>query len=176
MSFYNMMNGVNRAAFFMLPCLGKHPDEYPRFRDCFLEDGAESMQPTKLKLLLRVGGGNREDYSEEIEALRSDKQYMSDRDGSLSEGVDGTYAWFIMKIPEEFLADIANIMIGNTCEVSEKYRDLMCEVYPKLESRFRTMFLKADELDSGPGVPAEGKAVIEGETGGVAFNIPGEDE
>ncbi len=34
MSLYNMINGVNPATFFILPMLGKHPDEYPRFRDC----------------------------------------------------------------------------------------------------------------------------------------------
>ena len=36
MSLYNMINGVQPAAFFVLPMLGKHPDEYPRFRDCFI--------------------------------------------------------------------------------------------------------------------------------------------
>lgn len=30
-----MINGVNQATFYILPMLGKHPDEYPRFRDCF---------------------------------------------------------------------------------------------------------------------------------------------
>ena len=29
------MNGVNPATFFILPMLGKHPDEFPRFRDCW---------------------------------------------------------------------------------------------------------------------------------------------
>ena len=31
-----MINGVQPATFFLLPMLGKHPDEYPRFRDCFV--------------------------------------------------------------------------------------------------------------------------------------------
>lgn len=35
MSLYNMVNGMNQATFFVLPMLGRHPDEYPRFRDCF---------------------------------------------------------------------------------------------------------------------------------------------
>jgi len=32
------MNGVNPCVFFILPMLGKHPEEYPRFRDCFVVD------------------------------------------------------------------------------------------------------------------------------------------
>jgi hypothetical protein len=37
MSLYNMMNGANPATFFILPMLGeKHPEQYPRFRDCFV--------------------------------------------------------------------------------------------------------------------------------------------
>lgn len=39
MSLYNMLNGVNPCTFLILPMLGKHPDEYPRFRDCFIEEG-----------------------------------------------------------------------------------------------------------------------------------------
>lgn len=59
MSLYNMICGVNPAAFFILPMLGKHPDEYPRFRDCFVSD-----DETSIEVLTRVGGGNR-GYGEE---------------------------------------------------------------------------------------------------------------
>ena len=38
MSLYNMLFGVTPATFFFFFLLGKHPDEYPRFRDCFLND------------------------------------------------------------------------------------------------------------------------------------------
>lgn len=47
MSLYNMINGVNPATFIILPMLGKHPNEYPRFRDCFiggLENADENDQ------------------------------------------------------------------------------------------------------------------------------------
>ncbi len=54
MSLYNMINGVNPATFFILPMLGKHPDEYPRFRDCFVGEDQKSIE-----ILTRVGGGNR---------------------------------------------------------------------------------------------------------------------
>ena len=38
MSMYNMMHGCNQSTFSILPMLGKHPDKYPRFRDCFCSD------------------------------------------------------------------------------------------------------------------------------------------
>lgn len=53
MSLYNMINGVNPATFIILPMLGKHPDEYPRFRDCFIKDGM-------IEVYTRVGGNNRD--------------------------------------------------------------------------------------------------------------------
>ena len=49
-----MINGVNPATFLFLPMLGKHPDEYPRFRDCFI-----SEDETQKIVFTRVGGGNR---------------------------------------------------------------------------------------------------------------------
>ena len=54
MSLYNMLNGVNIATFFILPMLDKHPDEYPRFRDCFIGEDKNSIV-----VYTRVGGGNR---------------------------------------------------------------------------------------------------------------------
>lgn len=54
MSLYNMINGVNLSAFIFLPMLGKHPNEYPRFRDCFLGEDENSIV-----VFTRVGGGNR---------------------------------------------------------------------------------------------------------------------
>ena len=38
---YNLINGVNLATFIILPMLGKHPDEYPRFRDCFIAENED---------------------------------------------------------------------------------------------------------------------------------------
>lgn len=43
-----MINGVNPATFYILPMLGNHPDWYPRFRDCWVENG-------QIAVLTRVG-------------------------------------------------------------------------------------------------------------------------
>ena len=53
MSLYNMINGFNPACVFILPLLGRHDKEYPRFRDCFLTDDGN------IAVYTRVGGGNR---------------------------------------------------------------------------------------------------------------------
>lgn len=50
-----MLHGVNPATFLILPMLGKHPDEYPRFRDCFITEDDHIL------ILTRVGGPNRDE-------------------------------------------------------------------------------------------------------------------
>ena len=59
MSLYNLVQGVTSAVFFVLPMLGKHPDEYPRFRDCFLKDAEHPEYDNHIHVYTRVGGGNR---------------------------------------------------------------------------------------------------------------------
>ena len=92
MSLYNMMQGVNPATFFVLPMLGKHGEAYPRFRDCFIikhnfqyKDRLllmlpvdENEKPSKIYVLTRTGGGNRESYRDEINELRKMPEYITD--------------------------------------------------------------------------------------------------
>ena len=57
MSVYNMMFGVNQTCvFFILPMLGRHPDKYPRFRDCFLSDEEHPEYDNYIHVYPRVGG------------------------------------------------------------------------------------------------------------------------
>ena len=81
-----MINGVNPAAFIFLPMLGKHPDEYPRFRDCFLRDKGDGEH--SILVYTRVGGGNREGYAIEIAELMSMPEYLGDED----DDFDSTFA------------------------------------------------------------------------------------
>ena len=63
---YQMMNGVNEAVFTLLPMLGRHPDEYPRFRDCFaMMEGKPEYNTGYIFVLTRTGGGNRDSYKDE---------------------------------------------------------------------------------------------------------------
>ncbi len=79
MSMYNMMNGTTPATFFILPMLGKHPDEYPRFRDCFTADEEQGIE-NAIIVYTRTGGGNRESYEEEITEMQAMEGYQQDYD------------------------------------------------------------------------------------------------
>jgi len=87
MSFYNMVHGVTPAALLILPMLGKHPDEYPRFRDCFLADQEHPEFDDHIHVFTRVGGGNRGcGFGEE--ELYKHPEYVTTFDDSF----DSTYA------------------------------------------------------------------------------------
>jgi hypothetical protein len=130
MSLYNMVNGVNPAAFYFLPMLGdKHPDSYPRFRDCMItEDDGQN----RITLLTRTGGGNRPDYESEIEELRNHPNFIRDHDADW----DSTYAYFDFSVPEEFKGDFDIVMEGKLSEASKQYQERIRSVFPKLKEQF----------------------------------------
>lgn len=71
----------------------------PRFRDCWIElrdDGSLVFH-----VYTRVGGNNREEYADEIQALQNHPQYLHDEDSHIetNSGVDTTYASFYFLIP-----------------------------------------------------------------------------
>lgn len=132
MSMYNMVNGVNQSTFFILPMLGKHPDTYPRFRDCYLNESNQIVVRT------RTGGGNRSEYEDENAVLQSDPNYISDSDCDW----DRTYAEFVFKVPDQFKDDFDKIVNGKLLEISQDYKDKMYEVYPKLKEKFDKIFNK----------------------------------
>lgn len=139
-----MVNGVQPATFFLLPMLGKHPNEYPRFRDCFagelytddeldgfgipvLKHGSEEY----ISIYTRVGGGNREEYEKEIIDLQNSEGYVKDFD----DDFDSTFATFVFKVPERFKNDFRLIKEGKIEETSQEYKDQVDKVYPKLKGK-----------------------------------------
>ena len=126
-STYNLMHGVNPATFYFLPMLGSHPYSYPRFRDCFISEDKEIL------ILTRLG---HEDYEDEQEQMRSLPNYL--RDYVIQQ--DSTYRMFVYKCPSEWEADWDLIFNGQ--KPSDAYIKRMCEVYPKLEDKFREMYEK----------------------------------
>lgn len=135
MSLYNMINGVNPATFFILPMLGeKHPDNYPRFRDCFVDNN-------EIHVYTRVGGGNRNcGFGEE--ELQQHPNYLRDFD----DEYDSTYATYVFSIPDEFKNDFDLITFGKIKEISETYKERLYKVYPKLKDTFDKIFTPEDAV------------------------------
>ena len=126
---YNMINGVNPATFIILPMLGKHPDEYPRFRDCFVNDGM-------IEVYTRVGGNNRNcGYGEE--ELYKHPNFVRTYD----DDFDSTYGYYVFSVPDEWKDDFNKLMSGE--KPSQRYIEQMCKVFPKLESKFKELFSEA---------------------------------
>ena len=132
MSLYNMINGVSPCAFIFLPMLGKHPDEYPRFRDCFLQDEDHPEYNDHIHVYTRAGGGNRESYEDQIQAMREMDSFVIDFD----DDFDSTYATFVFSIPEKWSDDFKNIKERGIKDASNEYIDEMKRVYPKLAEQF----------------------------------------
>ena len=133
MSFYNMLQGTNLSTFFILPMLGeKHPDAYPRYRDCFV--GEKNGQPV-IQVYTRVGGSNRGcDYGEQ--ELYKHPNYIGTEDDSF----DCTYASYWFSVPDRFKVDFDLILAGKLPEISEDYKVRLYKVFPKLKEKFDELF------------------------------------
>jgi len=124
-----MLKGVNPATFFILPMLGKHPDEYPRFRDCFVKDN-------KILIYTRTGGNNRNTYAEENKTICNMNGFVSTYD----DEYDSTYAMWVFNVPEKWLKDFNKIINGNMESISNEYLSELKKVYPKLADKFDNIF------------------------------------
>ena len=138
MSFYNRVNGFNPACLLFLPMLGKHPDEYPRFRDCFIRNEDRPEYNNHILVYTRIGGGNRSDYYDEIDALREMDGYVADFDDSF----DKTFATFVFKVPERWKEDYDKLLGGDGINISTEYIKEMKRVYPKLTDMIDETFRK----------------------------------
>jgi len=136
MSLYNMFNGMNPATFFVLPMLDRHPENYGRFRDCFLYDDEHPEYDNHISVYTRMGGGNRDSYEELIEELQSHENYVADYDDSF----DSTYATFVFSVPVKYREDYDLIVSGHPGKVSKAYQDQLIRVFPKLEEKLMEVF------------------------------------
>lgn len=133
---YNLMHGINKATFFFMPMLGLHPDEYPRFRDCFLGDEENPKYNDFIHVYMQIGGGNRPYHVEQIKDLREMPQYVTDFDDPDSI----THATFIYSIPEEWIEDFKLLKEVKLTEVSDAYYSRLCEVYKEIIPDFQEAF------------------------------------
>jgi len=144
MSLYNLINGTSPATFFILPMLGKHPDEYPRFRDCFVSDEEHPEYQDHIHIYTRTGGGNRDDYEAENDEMRSMDGFVTDFDDSF----DCTYASWVFKVPEQWQDDFNKIKNGKILEISTEYKEQLNKVYPKLKDKFNEIFNPSDQNEN----------------------------
>lgn len=122
MSLYNLLHGTNKSAALLLKVLeldqsgGKW--NTGRFRDIYLnEDG------TKIILLTRNGGGNREDYFPNN--IVKHPNYITDYD----DDFDCTYAYIEFSVPEKFKELIGKLSTGKKPQtLKEKTDNIIAEM------------------------------------------------
>lgn len=138
MSLYNLICGVNPATFYILPMLGKTPEQYPRFRDCFIAKDGQHIE-----ILTRTGGNNRKEYSSQIETLRCMPTYVSDEDNTS----DNTFAWFTFGIPPFWEGDFKCLKSGIYEFISSTYQEKLKRIFPNRYEKFVQAFdLKIPEM------------------------------
>lgn len=93
MSMYNLMFGSTQQKLPILALAGVDPERVGRFRDLWLEK-SEVEGELILAIYTRNGGGNRQDYFEEIQYLHGLPGFVSDRDDEF----DSTYATFRIRL------------------------------------------------------------------------------
>jgi len=125
-----MLMGVNPCTIFILPMLDKHPDEYPRFRDCFLANEEHPEYDDYIHVYTRVGGGNRGCGKGEEELMKL-PNFITTFDDSF----DSTYATYVFSVPDRWQDDFKKIRNGQLKEVSTDYQNKVREVFPKLKDK-----------------------------------------
>jgi hypothetical protein len=125
-----MLFGVNPATIWLIPMLGeKHPNDYPRFRDCYLDED------DKIAVYTRVGGGNRNSGCGE-EELYKHPNFLTTED----DDFDFTYATYWFSVPQEWKSDFEKIKCANMRQTSGAYKDRVYKVFPKLKGMLDGIF------------------------------------
>lgn len=106
MSMYQLVFGQNEMGPALVALINeREPIQVGRYRDAWVE--AEGDQLT-IRVHTRSGGGNREDYDEQIESMRAHPWFVRDAD----DDFDCTYADFYFAPPiDELDADIARVLV-----------------------------------------------------------------
>lgn len=136
MSLYNLMNGVNPLAIFLIPMLGdKHPDSFPRFRNVFTSDDDHPEYDDHIHVYTRVGGGNRGcGYGEED--LYKHPNFVA----TFDDDYDCTYASYVFSVPDQFKDDYDLIKGGKFDETSEGYKNRVLSMFPEINDPLKNIF------------------------------------
>lgn len=132
---YNMLNGVNPSTFLILPVLGRHPEEYPRFRDCFFGTAHKNTE-NKIVILTRTAASINTEDDEVNAILRETKGFLF----HYIDENDDTYAHWVFDVPEEWVDDINKVVEGKLKETSKDYQSLVIKTFPKIEDKIKEIF------------------------------------
>ena len=137
MSTYNLMYGMNTFTMFVVPALfGVHPEELPRYRDCFLEKEDEKVI---LLILDRTGKPNRGDY--DVKVYTEHPDFIGIREKLVTaDFTDDTYAYYRFHIPEKHRKDLELAIEGEITKMSSEFKDLIYKVFPKIEEELKRVF------------------------------------
>jgi len=95
MSLYNLLFGANPDREALVAVVNEiQPIDVGRFRDVWVEKKDGELA---IAIYTRNGGGNREDYQNQIESMQEHPWYVSDADDYFDE----TYATFYFRIPKD---------------------------------------------------------------------------
>lgn len=92
MSLYNMVCKSNPVGGLLLVAIGLHPNEVPRIRDVWTNEELDEVT-----VFTRTGGGNREEYAEQNDAMTRNEYYLRNNDWEM----DATYAEWHFRLPVE---------------------------------------------------------------------------
>ena len=87
MSMFNLAIGTSGYPPMLMGIPGLHPTMIGRYRDHWLERNGDSEDSLILALYTRNGGGNREEYAEQLDEMHSLPSFISDADDEF----DSTY-------------------------------------------------------------------------------------
>jgi len=126
MGLYNSLFGVNPAAGIVVKILKAEGLEgIPRFRDAYVNED-ENSKELQFVVFTRTGGGNREEYEAENDAMTQHPLAISNED----DDFDCTYAYFRFKVPEKYIPLAAMIYekSGKQATLSDRFGEKLEDI------------------------------------------------
>lgn len=144
MSLYNILFGINEEMPVLLGMIGVNTEYFERFRDVDLINGANTI-----RVMTRLGGGNRPDYKSTWKKIRKHELYVKDYDDDFDE----TYAYIEYKIPEKYQETAKKMFKGEPMSFKERFeKELEDMNKPETEASRRAEEIAkkiTDAIDSG---------------------------
>lgn len=120
MSVYHMIHGRQPGGDAILDALGLDPRDVPRLRDCWVEPNARDGG-YRIVVYTRMGGGNREQYQDDIDALSDHPLYLYDQD----EPHDPTYASIFFALPEAYADELRALALHAPRDMQAEFHEAL---------------------------------------------------